>query len=356
MARVLVALSGGVDSSVAAALARQLGHEVVGATMKLWGGESDTGCCSVSDVEDARRVAHRLGIEHHIFNFTSEFDRHVVAPYVAAHESGATPNPCIECNRHLKFDTFLRRAGHLGFDFVATGHHARVSDGPDGTPRLCRGRDRKKDQSYVLSCLGPEQLRRLLLPVGEMTKDEVRRLARELGLATAAKPDSQDVCFIAGGSGPAARRRFLESRMEFHEGVVVDGESGDLLGKVPAIELVTVGQRRGLGVALGERRYAVAVDVGEGRVVIGDEASLGERQVALGERSWTQRPLPPGSPVLVQASAHGSLTAAVLTEEGVRLTEKRRRIAPGQTVALYDAATGEEVLGAGIALRRGEVA
>src|SRR3954470_6582428 len=170
--RVLAAMSGGVDSSVAAALLLEQGHEVMGATMKLWGGESDQGCCSVADVDDARRVAQQLGIVHHVFSFGDDFDTQVVAPYSPAHAAGRTPNPCVECNRHLKFDRFLRRAEQLGFDAVAPGHHARVRAGADGTWQLRRGTDRAKDQSYVLHVLGQGALARTLLPVGELTKDE----------------------------------------------------------------------------------------------------------------------------------------------------------------------------------------
>ncbi len=355
MARVLVGLSGGVDSSVAAALAIEAGHEVVGATLKLWGGSSDSGCCSVGDVEDARRVAHRLGIDHHVFNFTEEFDRHVVGPYVAACGAGSTPNPCIECNRHLKFDSFLQRAVRLGFDLVATGHHARlVRD--KGRLSLRRGADRRKDQSYVLSCLTGAQLARVYLPVGELTKEEVRERATRLGLPTAAKPDSQEVCFIAGGSGPAARRAFLSPRLDLHPATVVDSASGAAVGEVEAVELVTVGQRRGLGVALGERRYVVSVDVAGRRVVVGGEEELAQQEVALGQLSWTGEPLGPGRRVKVQASAHGLLTEAELTRAGVRLLAPRRRIAPGQTVALYDPNEGEEVFGSGIALAGERVA
>jgi tRNA-specific 2-thiouridylase len=349
MARVLVALSGGVDSSVAAALACEAGHDVVGATMKLWGGESDSGCCSVGDVEDARRVAHRLGIDHHVFNFTEEFAHHVVEPYVAAHGRGETPNPCIECNRHIKFDRFLDRALRLGFDRVVTGHHARL-DRSGGVPRLCRGRDARKDQSYVLSCLGPAALARLELPVGEMTKQDVRALAARLGLATAAKPDSQEVCFVAGGAGPAARRAFLEGRIELHPGDVVDGATGEVVGRVPAVELVTVGQRRGLGVAAGERRFAVEVDVAGRRVTLGSGPALLAREIRLGRRTWTAEPVPAGTAVAIQASAHGRAIEAVTTEEGVQLRAPFRRVAPGQTVALYDAGTASVVLGSGVAL------
>ncbi len=222
--RVLVAMSGGVDSSVAAALLLEAGHEVVGVTLKLWGGESDRGCCSVADVDDARSVARRLGIDHHVFNFGDDFEAHVVAPYVEAHAAGRTPNPCIECNRHLKFDRLLRRADALGFDAVATGHHARVVD-----DRVARGADAAKDQSYVLHMLGPDQLRRIRFPVGEMTKDQVRDHAARLGLATADKPDSQDVCFITATGG---RETFLGSRIPMRPGTVVD-RSGAPVGTVP---------------------------------------------------------------------------------------------------------------------------
>ncbi|HLX88643.1 MAG TPA: asparagine synthase-related protein, partial [Acidimicrobiales bacterium] len=242
--RVLVAMSGGVDSSVAAALLLAQGHDVVGATLKLWGGPSDSGCCSVADVEDARRVAQQLGIAHHVFNDTEVFERSVVTPYVDAHTRGETPNPCISCNRYVKFGSLLERAARLGFDALSTGHHARV-DGGAGGPKLRRGVDRAKDQSYVLAMLGHAELRRVVLPVGRLTKDEVRAEAARLGLRTAMKPDSQDVCFVQRAEGRAG---FLASRMPLHSGVVVERVGGVPIGKVPAVELVTVGQRRGLGV------------------------------------------------------------------------------------------------------------
>jgi tRNA-uridine 2-sulfurtransferase len=343
--RVLVALSGGVDSSVAAALLREEGHDVVGATMKLWGGVSDSGCCSVSDVDDARRVADRLGIDHHVFNFTEEFERRVVKPYVSAHAAGDTPNPCIECNRHLKFGSFLDRAMRLGFEAVATGHHARVDHG-GSRPRLLRGADAAKDQSYVLSCLTESELRPLVLPIGVLTKPEVRSVAASLGLPTAAKPDSQDVCFVLGGGGASARERFLSDRLVLHPAEVIDVVTREVVGTVPAVELVTVGQRRRLGVAGGERRFAVRVDVGRRRVEVGSGEDLLDRGVSLTERTWVHEAVPTGTRVLAQASAHGRAFEAVVTEHGLSFEAPRRRVAPGQTVAVY---VGDEVVGSGIA-------
>ena len=337
--RVLAAMSGGVDSSVAAALLLEEGHEVVGATMKLWGGPSDSGCCSVADVEDARRVCVQLGIDHHVFNFSADFERHVVEPYVSEHLAGRTPNPCIECNRHLKFDRFLDRALRLGFAAVASGHHARVCDG-----RLLRGRDPAKDQSYVLAVLGPGELAHVVLPVGELTKDEVRARARALGLRTADKPDSLDVCFVTASSG---RRAFLEERGELHPGVLVDRETGEEVGTVPAVELVTVGQRRGLGAggrSAGSpaRRFALAVDVAARRVVVGPEEGLLTDRIGIGAPSWTGAPVPSGTSIEVQTSAHGASRPAVLYGSTVVLDRPARRVAPGQTVAFY---RGDEVLG-----------
>jgi tRNA-specific 2-thiouridylase len=346
--RVLVGLSGGVDSSVAAALLLEEGHDVVAATMKLWGGAGDSGCCSVGDVDDARRVAARLGIDHHVFNFAEEFEQRVVAPYAEAHALGRTPNPCIECNRHLKFRRFLDRAVRLGFEAVATGHHARIAnDGPDGLPRLLRGHDAAKDQSYVLSMLTIRELSRVLLPVGELTKREVRARAAELGLPTAAKPDSQEVCFVAAGPGQGPRERFLGERIQLHPGRLVDRATGSLVGTVAAVELVTVGQRRRLGFSSLGRRYALEVDAASATVTVGSEDDLLIDEVELTERTWVASPLPVGAVVLAQASAHGRPRPVRLTDSGVRYIDgPDRRVAPGQTIALY---TGDQVVGSGIA-------
>lgn len=344
-------MSGGVDSSVAAAVLASAGHHVVGATMKLWGGESDSGCCSVADTEDARRVAQQLGIAHHVFNFSADFDRDVVDPYVADHAAGITPNPCVSCNRHLKFDRFLRRARQLGFDAVATGHHARVVAGPEGRWSLRRGADAAKDQSYVLHMLGQQELSRVMLPVGDMTKAEVRARAAAAGLRTAAKPDSQDVCFISRAGG---REAFLGPRIGLHPGRLVD-TAGRRVGEVPAVELVTVGQRRGLGShppSRADRRYALAVDVAAATVTVGGLDDLLSDTVPLERMSWVDDPAPAGAPVWVQASAHGTPVEGTWTGRGVRTRHRIRRVAPGQSVVLYD---GDTVLGGGVAVAGGPV-
>jgi tRNA-uridine 2-sulfurtransferase len=368
--RVLVAMSGGVDSSVAAAMvAHQFGQDrVVGATLKLWGGPSDSGCCSVADVEDARRVADQLGLVHHVFNYAAHFEERVVQPYVRGHAEGRTPNPCIECNRHIKFDRLLERARALGFDAVATGHHARRVIGPDGHRfQLRRGADPLKDQSYVLAMLGQRELARTLLPVGDLTKAQVRDEARRLGLRTAGKPDSQDVCFIRSDEGRAG---FLGDRLPLHPGRLIDERTGEDLGPVAAVELVTVGQRRGMGHSpTGQRRFVTAIDVAGRRVMVGPPEAAQTDGVALHTVTWVDQPplaageprvdsstpetTSPGVRLMAQCSAHGRpvLSTAHIEGDGliVRFSTSQRRVAPGQTVALYDPVHHDVVVGSGMA-------
>ncbi len=348
--RVLVAMSGGVDSSVAAAVLVDAGHEVVGATLKLWGGASDSGCCSVSDVDDARRAAEHIGITHHVFNFTDTFDEQVVTPYVDAHAGGRTPNPCIECNRHVKFGRLLERSRRLGFDALATGHHARVGGTP-GARRLMRGADVAKDQSYVLSMLSAPQLEHVVFPVGTMTKPEVRALAARIGLNTATKPDSQEVCFIHSTSG---RRGFLRDRIDLHPGEIVDEASGERVGTVDAVELVTVGQRHGLGVGeAGQRRYALEVDVTRRRVVVGSAPRAATSRVELGPPVWASHPLVVGQRVLAQTSAHGRASLGTWKPPAMVFDAPHPLVAPGQTVAFYDAEDPEAVVGSALAVAAG---
>ena len=333
---------------MAAALALDQGHEVTGVTLKLWNGKVASGCCSVADVDDARSVSRRLGIVHHVFDDTGAFEDHVVGPYVSQHSLGLTPNPCIECNRHLKFGRLLERALRLGFDALATGHHARV-ERREGQLRLLRGDDRAKDQSYVLSVLDRGLLPRVLFPVGDLTKTEVREHARRLGLRTAAKPDSQDVCFVAPGR---ARRAFLAERIELHEGELVDACSGEVVGRVDAVELVTAGQRRGLGAGdHGARRYALAVDVRKRRVLVGDLTSARSCSVRLGDFTWALDPPQLPLRVLAQTSAHGEAVRGLLVPGHLHYDQPERLVAPGQTVAFYHCDDPDLVLGSAPAVQ-----
>ncbi|MFM2076410.1 MAG: tRNA-specific 2-thiouridylase MnmA [Actinomycetota bacterium] len=342
-----MALSGGVDSSVAAAELLRDGHEVVGITMRLWGGDSDTGCCSVADVDDARRVAQQLGIDHLVFNFTDDFDEHVVEPYVQAHRDGITPNPCIECNRHLKFHRLSERADLLGFDAVATGHHARVVR-EDGVWRVARGEDAAKDQSYVVHMLPQRELARTLFPIGHLTKSEVRARATALGLRTAAKPDSQDVCFITSTGG---RTEFLGTRIPFRRATVVDATDGTVLGEAESLEMITLGQRRGIGLpGGGPKRYVVDIDHAAATVFVGDDTMLDVSEMDVGAMVWSATPM--DGEVLVQSSAHGATHPATVTATGsdvhVRWAVPQRRVAPGQSVVFYDP-SDTFVLGGGLA-------
>jgi len=331
--RVLAAMSGGVDSSVAAALLAEQGHDVVGVTLKLWGGESDTGCCSVSDVEDARRVADRLGLQHHVFNFGDAFDERVVGPYVDHHAVGLTPNPCIECNRHIKFDKLMVRAEALGFDAVATGHHARLAAAESGF-RVRRGVDAAKDQSYVLYMLDQQQMARLMLPIGHLTKDQVRRRAAALGLRNSAKPDSQDVCFIANRAG--GRKGFLSRRLGESPATVVDADGAEL-GSVEAVQAVTIGQRRGLNLGgADEPRYVTKVDIDAGRITVGRREDLYTSTQDVINICWAGTPVE--GPVGIQVSAHGTPAPGVVDQAGaVRWQTPQRRVAPGQAVVFYQA-------------------
>jgi len=341
----MVAMSGGVDSSLAAALLVEEGRDVVGVTLRLWGGESDSGCCAVSDVEDARRVCDTLGIDHYVFNLGEDFNRQVVDHYVDSHASGQTPNPCIECNRHIKFGRLLRRARTLGFTRLATGHHARIVKRGDGILRIARSVDRAKDQSYVLHMLDQDQIASLELPVGELTKDEVRERASHLGLRTANKPDSQDVCFVTREYG---RSDFLARRIPLTPGRVVD-TSGLEVGRTEAVEMVTIGQRRGMNLAgAAAPRYAISVDVPSATVVVGSADDLVVDLTRVHNLTWADGPV--SGPVLAQSSAHSEAVRAELVPSvgglDVRWADGHRRVAPGQSVVFYE---GDEVLGGGLA-------
>lgn len=336
MSSVLVAMSGGVDSSVAAALLVEEGHEVVGVTLKLWGGPSDSGCCSVGDVEDARRVAAQLGIDHYVFDLGDEFERRVVDPYVEAYAHAQTPNPCVDCNRHIKFDALLDRADVLGFDRLATGHHARL-DHRHGATHPRRGHDPAKDQSYVLATVNRAALDRVELPVGELTKADVRERATRLGLRTADKAESMDTCFVKRGTRP----EFVAARSAARAGAVV-ATDGTHLGDHDGVHAFTIGQRRGLGVATGERAYVVDLDATTATVTIGSRADLMTDHVDV---DWLVTPTP-ASTTTVQTRAHGDPVGAHRDGDRVLFERAVPRVAPGQVVALYD---GDVVVGGGVA-------
>jgi tRNA-specific 2-thiouridylase len=330
-------MSGGVDSSVAASLLCERGYDATGVTLKLWGGESDSGCCSVGDIEDARRVAAQLGIPHYVFNLGDAFDEHVVAPYVRAYEAGTTPNPCVECNRTIKWGAAFARARQLGFDVVATGHHARIVSTPGG-PALARGADPAKDQSYVLYMLGADELARTLLPVGELTKAEVREHATAIGLRTAAKRESMDVCFITRGG----REAFLGARIPRARGAIVDTD-GNVVGRHDGVDAFTIGQRRGLGVAAGERRYVVDISAADATVTVGPSEALLRDRVRLRDARFARTP---PDRVLVQTRAHGRPVTARVDGADIVFDTPQPRVAPGQVVACYD---GDICCGGGIA-------
>lgn len=339
--RALVAMSGGVDSSVAAALMRDAGHDVVGVTLKMWSGpngEAPTaGCCTVSDAEDARRVAGQLDIPYYVLDYTSEFRDGVVDRFISDYVSGRTPNPCIECNRTVKFDRLLRRLDDFESDVLVTGHHARSRfDGRDWT--LHRGADRAKDQSYVLSMLTQRELSRSRFPVGELTKPEVRSMASSLGLRTADKPESMDICFV----GRRDYRAFLSKTAPeaLVPGALVDTD-GHELGGHEGIAGFTIGQRRGLGVAVGEPRFVVRIESATSTVVLGRRAELGVSGAELSQVVWTADGEGRGQ-VMAQYRAHGEPVPAVLDGDRLIFGDLQQAVAPGQTVAFYE---GDRVLG-----------
>ena len=286
-----------------------------------------------------------------MFNFGDDFDEHVVAPYVDAHAKGLTPNPCIECNRSVKFARLAERAELLGFDAVATGHHARIKQGSDGRYALVRGADAAKDQSYVLHMLNQTQLARTMFPVGGIQKSEVRELAAEIGLRTADKPDSQDVCFITSAAG---RTTFLGERILFRPGRVVDTD-GAHVGDVESVEMVTVGQRKGLGLpGGGPKRYVINVDIDTQVVTVGHEDHLLRDGMTVSAVTWVDEA--ESGRVLVQCSAHGEPRPALIkpidgqdaSAIDVVWDSPQRRIAPGQSVVFYNCSSSA-VLGGGIA-------
>ena len=350
--KAVVAMSGGVDSSVAAALLVEEGFDVTGIMLKLWRGDETnnaSGCCSVGAATDARRVADVLGIPFYVHNYADRFHATVVRNFHDDYQTGRTPNPCVRCNQWIKFGTLLERARALGADVLATGHYARVVH-ERGAHRLFRGADPAKDQSYVLWMLGPEDLRHVRFPVGDMQKSETRRIAGELGLRTATKPDSQEICFVRGGDLDAYVDEHLAPAAR--PGPIVDGD-GRVVGSHRGIARYTVGQRRGVGVSLGRPVFVTAVDAGTNTLTIGDREALRCRGFVAEEVSFTVAP--PAGPidVLVQHRAHGDTALARLAPLGggrvdIELLGDADAVAPGQSAAFYDPVNPEELLGGGV--------
>ena len=352
MGRVIVAMSGGVDSSVAALLLKEQGYEVIGVTMRLWTVERDDlprhskRCCSVEDVDDARRVCQAIGAPHYVLNFEREFQTHVVDYFCQEYDRGRTPHPCLACNDKIKFDFLLRKAMFLEADYIATGHYARIRRNGTGI-KLLKGADGKKDQSYVLFTLTQAELGRLLLPVGEYPKARIRELAAEAGLPVADKPDSQEICFIPDGD----YRKFVGERNRPRPGVLVD-LGGTVLGPHPGVQFFTVGQRRGLGLSgnTGSPMYVVEIDPESNQVTLGPEGALYRAdfwasRVHFMSGSVPEAPLEVTAKIRYKASeAPATLYAQVACAE-VRFREPQRAVTPGQAVVFY---AGEEVIGGGI--------
>ena len=351
---VVVAMSGGVDSSVAAALMVERGYNVIGVMMRLWtevraGVESTNKCCSLESVNDARQVADQLGIPFYLINVEEPFKRHVVDYFIAGYSRGWTPNPCLACNRHIRFDYLLNYARRLGADYLVTGHYARVRRQPDGTVHLLRAVDEHKDQSYVLSVMGQAELQDVLFPVGDYPKVQVRAMAAERCLPIASKHDSMDLCFVADDD----YRRFLRdwAADAMKPGPIMDRQ-GKIYGEHQGLPAYTIGQRKGLGVK-GTRQamYVLELDTERNALVIGGADELGRTSLIAQDVNWTlDRPVAPGTPArcMIRYSARPVPCTLHPQEDGrveVRFQEPLRDIAPGQGAVFYD---GDLCLGGGI--------
>ena len=348
----MVAMSGGVDSSVAAYLIKERGFETIGVTMKLFdddliGREIESSCCSLSDVEDARLVANRLGINHYVFNFQDDFKTEVVDRFVDAYEKGLTPNPCIDCNRYIKFRRLLRRAIELEQDYVVTGHYVRSATESDGRSYLYRGLDKSKDQSYVLYSLTQDELAHAIFPLGELTKEETRAIAESQGFLNAKKKDSQDICFVPDGNYEEFIRTYTGKT--YPEGDFVS-VSGEVLGTHRGLINYTTGQRKGLGLALPEPLYVKEKDISGNRVILARNDELFSKSLVINDVNWIafdklEADMTCTAKVRYSQTDHEARLIPISeTEVRVEFKEPERAITPGQAAVFYD---GDMVLGGG---------
>ncbi len=352
--KIVAAMSGGVDSSVAAALLKEAGHEVIGATMQLWNRDEPEPGSGPDAIEDARRVAGKLGIPHHVMNFRDIFARKVIADFCQEYRLGRTPNPCIRCNQYIKFGALLERAREIGADFIATGHYARIERDKDtGAYLLKKGADPQKDQSYFLYRLTREQLRNTLFPIGALTKEKVREIARELELPVAAKPESQEICFIPDDDYP----RFLKDHVPQagRPGPILDA-GGNTRGEHRGIMFYTIGQRKGLGITAGEPLYVTAIEPDRNAVVVGTREDACGLELIASNLNWPAAAMP-RHPFKVKARVryrHPEAEATVipLGEDSVyvKFAEPQMAITPGQAIVFYQ---GDTVIGGGTIDRKG---
>ncbi|HHZ02902.1 MAG TPA: tRNA 2-thiouridine(34) synthase MnmA [Tissierellia bacterium] len=352
--KVMVAMSGGVDSSVAAVILKDQGYDICGATLKLFDDEDvltscrTRTCCSLEDVEDARSVCHKLGIDHFVFNFKETFKDEVIEKFARSYEEGSTPNPCIDCNRYIKFSKLIERALLMKKDYIATGHYAQIEyDNVSGRYLLKKAVDLSKDQSYVLYVLSQHDLSRTLLPLGKMTKEEVRKIAEERDLINARKPDSQDICFVRDGDYAG----FLKNTMgvESKKGKFIDSK-GNILGEHKGIIHYTVGQRKGLGIALGKPAYVISKNKEDNTVILGSEEELYSKRLKASDLNMIAvEKLTEPMKATVKTRYSQKETEAILYPESedeiiVEFKQKQRAITPGQAVVFYD---GDIVIGGG---------